>query len=84
MTDMSSLELITYGTEVMPESVLKRLHMALPNARLLQTYGLSELGIMRSKSRDSNSLWVKVDGEGYDTKVVDGILWIKADSAMLG
>jgi acyl-CoA synthetase (AMP-forming)/AMP-acid ligase II len=82
--DMSSLKLITYGTEVMPESILKRLHKAFPNARLLQTYGLSELGIMRSKSRDSDSLWVKVGGEGYDTKVVDGILWIKADSAMLG
>jgi long-chain acyl-CoA synthetase len=82
--DLSSLKLITYGTEVMPESVLTRVHQAFPNARLLQTYGLSELGIMRSKSRDSDSLWVKVGGEGYETKVVDGILWIKAKSAMLG
>jgi long-chain acyl-CoA synthetase len=82
--DLSSLKLITYGTEVMPESVLKRVHKVFPNARLLQTYGLSELGILRSKSKDSGSLWVKVGGEGYQTKVVDGILWIKADSAMLG
>jgi acyl-CoA synthetase (AMP-forming)/AMP-acid ligase II len=82
--DMSSLKLITYGTEVMPESVLNRLHQAFPNVRLLQTYGLSELGILRSKSKDSGSLWVKVGGEGFETKIVDGILWIKADAAMLG
>ena len=82
--DLSSLKRITYGTEVMPESTLKRLHEILPDAELLQTYGLSELGILRSKSRDSSSLWVKVGGEGYETKIVDGILWIRAKSAMLG
>jgi long-chain acyl-CoA synthetase len=82
--DLSSLKLITYGTEVMPESTLQRIHELLPEVRLKQTYGLSELGILRSKSKDSGSLWVKVGGEGFETKVVDGILWIRAQSAMLG
>jgi long-chain acyl-CoA synthetase len=82
--DLSSLSLVTYGTEVMPESTLQRIHEALPNVTLQQTYGLSELGILRSKSRSSDSLWVKVGGEGYETKVVDGILWLRARSAMLG
>jgi len=52
--------------------------------RLQQTYGLSELGILRSKSKESGSLWVKVGGEGFETKIVDGVLWIRARSAMLG
>lgn len=82
--DLSSLKLVTYGTEVMPESTLRRLREALPNVTLQQTYGLSELGILRSKSKDSGSLWVKVGGEGFETKVVDGTLWIRAQSAMLG
>jgi len=82
--DLSSLKRVTYGTEVMPASTLKRLHEILPAAELLQTYGLSELGILRSKSRDSASLWVKVGGEGFETRVVEGILWIRAQSAMLG
>ncbi|WP_298817368.1 long-chain fatty acid--CoA ligase [Chloroflexus sp.] len=82
--DLSSLELITYGTEVMPESTLQRIHALFPNVQLLQTYGLSELGILRSKSRDSSSLWVKIGGEGFETKIVDGVLWIRARSAMLG
>ncbi|MEO8372131.1 MAG: long-chain fatty acid--CoA ligase [Candidatus Solibacter sp.] len=82
--DLSSLKLITYGTEVMPDSTLQRLHEAFPNVRLQQTYGLTELGILRSKSQDSASAWVKVGGEGIETKVVDGTLWVKAPSAMAG
>ncbi|MFC1485182.1 fatty acid--CoA ligase family protein, partial [bacterium] len=82
--DISSLKIITYGTEPMPESTLKRFHELYPNIKLLQTYGLSEVGILSSKSKDSNSLWVKVGGEGFETRVVNGILEIKAKSAMLG
>ncbi len=82
--DLSSLECITYGTEPMPAITLEELHKALPEVRLKQTYGLSELGILRSQSRDPASLWVKVGGEGVETKVQDGILWIRSRSAMLG
>ena len=82
--DLSSLKMVTYGTEVMPESTLARFHELFPNVRLLQTYGLSEVGILRSKSRSSDSLWVKVGGEGFDTRIVEGKLEIKAKSAMLG
>lgn len=82
--DLSSLKLITYGTEVMPESVLHRLSQALPGVTLSQTYGLSELGILRAKSRASDSLWVKVGGEGVETKIVDEVLWVRTRSAMLG
>jgi acyl-coenzyme A synthetase/AMP-(fatty) acid ligase len=82
--DMSSLELITYGTEMMPKRTLERLNEEFPGLRLLQTYGLSELGILRSKSMSSDSLWVKVGGEDYETRVVDGILHIRARCSMLG
>ncbi|MCA1591086.1 MAG: fatty acid--CoA ligase family protein [Acidobacteria bacterium] len=82
--DLGSLKTITYGTEPMPESTLKRFHGLFPEIKLLQTYGLSEVGILRSKSKTSDSLWVKVGGEGYETRVREGILQIKAQSAMLG
>jgi long-chain acyl-CoA synthetase len=82
--DLSSLQLVTYGTEPMPESTLARFHQLFPGIRLQQTYGLSEVGILRSQSKESASLWVKIGGEGFQTRVVDGILQIKARSAMLG
>ncbi len=83
--DLSSLEIITYGTEPMPEATLKAMHKILPNAKLKQTYGLSEVGIMPTKSENSESLWVKLrNDETFQTKIVDDILYIKSKSAMIG
>ena len=82
--DLSTLRTVTYGTEPMPESTLRRLHALFPAIQLVQTYGLSEVGILRSKSKSSDSLWVKIGGEGFETRVVNGILEIKARSSMLG
>jgi acyl-coenzyme A synthetase/AMP-(fatty) acid ligase len=82
--DLSSLELVTYGTEPMSESTLKRFHELFPTINLQQTYGLTELGVLRSKSKSSDSLWVKIGGEGFETRVVSGLLEIKAHTAMLG
>jgi acyl-CoA synthetase (AMP-forming)/AMP-acid ligase II len=70
--DLSSLKRITYGTEVMPQSTLDRVRAAFPGVDMLQTYGLSEVGVLRSQSRGDGSLWVRVGGEGFQTKVVDG------------
>jgi acyl-coenzyme A synthetase/AMP-(fatty) acid ligase len=82
--DLTSLRLITYGTEVMPERTLRLANEAFPHATFQQTYGLSELGILRSKSQSNQSLFVKVGGEDYQTKVVDGVLYVRAKSSMLG
>lgn len=82
--DIRSLKTITYGTEPMPENTLEKFHELFPDIKLLQTYGLSEVGILNSKSKDSNSLWVKIGGAGFETRIVNGILEIKAISAMLG
>lgn len=81
---LQSLKTVTYGTEPMPESTLRQFHQLFPEIRLQQTYGLSEVGILRSQSKSSDSLWVKVGGEGFETRVIDGMLQIKAQSAMLG
>lgn len=82
--DLSSLKVITYGTEPMPLSTLERLKKIFPAVKLQQTYGLIELGVLRSKSRSDDSLWVKIGGEGFETRIIDNLLEIKADSAMLG
>ncbi|HUZ25295.1 MAG TPA: fatty acid--CoA ligase family protein [Streptosporangiaceae bacterium] len=79
-----TLELITYGTEPMPLQTLQRLRAALPGARLKQTYGLSELGILPTRSRADDTLWVKIGGSGFDYRIVDDVLWIRSDMAMLG
>lgn len=82
--DLGSLKIISYGTEPMLPSTLRRLKELFPNVKLQQTYGLIELGVLRSKSESDESLWVKLGGDGYELRVVDGLLEIKAASAMLG
>ena len=82
--DLSSLKLITYGTEPMPLHTLIKAKKIFPEVTFQQTYGLIELGVLRSKSKSDDSLWVKLGGEGFELRVVDDILQIKADSAMLG
>jgi acyl-CoA synthetase (AMP-forming)/AMP-acid ligase II len=82
--DLSSLTRITYGTEVMPQTTLDRVRAAFPGVVLQQTYGLSEVGVLRSESRPDGSLWMRIGGEGFRTRVVDGVLWIKSDYAMVG
>lgn len=79
-----SVKIISYGTERMDQPTLTRLSKTLPNVDLRQTYGMSELGILRIKSLARDSLFMKIGGEGIETKILDNILYIKASNRMLG
>ncbi len=80
----SSLKIISYGTERMDQPTLDRLCKQFPNVDFRQTYGMSELGILRIKSQSRNSLYMKVGGEGIETKIKDGILFIRSRNRMVG
>jgi acyl-CoA synthetase (AMP-forming)/AMP-acid ligase II len=82
--DLSSLEIITYGTEPMPASTLAAVRDAFPTVRLKQTYGLSELGILSTQSRSSDSPWLKLGAGMFEHRIIDGVLWLRSRSAMLG
>ena len=82
--DLSSLKLITYGTEVMDEGTLLRANALFPNTDFRQTYGLSELGVFSVRSRARDSLFIKIGGEGVDTRIRDGVLWISSPFRMIG
>lgn len=82
--DVSSLRVISYGSEPMPEFTLRNLRARLPQVKLHQTYGMTELGIPVSKSRSSDSLWMRFTGENCDHRVRDGMLEVRTSTAMLG
>lgn len=82
--DLSSLKIIAYGAEVMQEPLLRRLRTHFPDTEFLQRYGLSELGALPSRSQSSDSSWFRLGGRGVETRVVDGRLEIRAETAMLG
>ena len=78
------LKLITYGTEPMPKSLLDILKTKAPKIRLIQTFGTSETGIMKTKSKSSSSLLIKFDDDNQEVKIIDGELWIKSKTRVLG
>jgi acyl-CoA synthetase (AMP-forming)/AMP-acid ligase II len=78
------LKIVTYGTERMDQPTLDDLCKLLPNVDFRQTFGMSELGIVRVKSEARDSLFMKVGGEGVETRVVGGVLQIRSSSRMLG
>ena len=82
--DFSSLKLITYGTEPMPKSLLDILKIKTPKTRLIQTFGTSETGIIKTKSKSSSSLLIKFDDDDQEVKIIEGELWIKSKTRVLG
>lgn len=80
----SCLKLITYGTELMDQTTLNELCELLPNVDFRQTFGMSELGIVRVKSESRDSLYMQVGGEGVETRVVNSVLQIRSSTRMVG
>jgi acyl-CoA synthetase (AMP-forming)/AMP-acid ligase II len=78
------LKVITYGTERMDQPTLDELCKLLPTVDFRQTFGMSELGIVRVKSESRDSLFMKVGGECVETRVVNNVLQIRSQSRMLG
>lgn len=79
-----SLRVITYGTEKMDQTTLSELCSLLPDVDFRQTYGMSELGILRVKSESRESLFMRIGGEGVDLKVAEETLFIRSSSRMVG
>ena len=81
---LESVKIVTYGSEPMTQQNLDNVQVMFPNATIKQKYGTSEFGSPASKSRSSGELWIRLDGDRFQTKVVDGILFVKSETSMLG
>jgi acyl-coenzyme A synthetase/AMP-(fatty) acid ligase len=82
--DLSSLKIITYGSEPMDPHTLALLNDRFPNLTISQKYGTTETGSPRSVSRGNDSLWLKLGGDGIETRVVDGVLHLRGEGTILG
>ena len=82
--DLSSLRMITYGTETMPEGLLNKLKAVFSKVKFLQTFGTSETGIAATSSKSSSSTFMKIDDENLEYKIVDNELWLRSKTQILG
>ncbi|RXJ81106.1 fatty acid--CoA ligase family protein [Arcobacter sp. F2176] len=82
--NLRTLRMITYGTEAMPESLLIKLKEIFPRVKFLQTFGTSETGISTTSSKSSDSLYMKIEDENQEYKIVEGELWLRSKTQVLG
>lgn len=82
--DLDSIQIVTYGSEPMTQNNLDHVGVMFPNASIKQKYGTSEFGSPASKSRGNHELWIRLDGKQFETKIIDGILFVKSETTMLG
>ena len=82
--NLSSLKLITYGTEAMPDSLLLKLKDIFPNVKFLQTFGTSETGIAKTTSKSSTSTFIKIEDGDQEYKIVNNELWLRSKTQILG
>ena len=82
--DLSSLKFISYGTEPMPDTTVMRLKEKFPKIRFIQTYGLSEVGILTPRANPNDAQWFKLDPSEAEHKIVEGQLWLRTRTNMLG
>ncbi|RMH31023.1 MAG: long-chain fatty acid--CoA ligase [Nitrospirae bacterium] len=82
--DLSSLKIIAYGSEPMTPSTLAAVRTQFPQVRLIQKYGSTEFGSPPSSTKQDDGLWIKLDDNSVRFKIIDQMLWIKTDTAMMG
>lgn len=79
-----SIKIISYGSERMDQETLDQLCDLLPDVDFRQTFGTSELGVVRAKSKDRRSLYFKIGDVGMDYKFVGNVLHLRSENRMMG
>lgn len=82
--DLSSLKMITYGTERMPQHLLDKLKVKIPSVKFMQTFGTSETGILKTESKSSTSLFFRIIDPDYQYKIEDSQLYLKSQVQVSG
>ena len=82
--NLSSLKIVTLGSEPVSAGLLERAKTIFPEAKIIQKYGTSEFGSPRTKTRPDDPTWLLMESEFFKIKVIDGVLWVKSETTMLG
>jgi len=82
--DLSSLLVITYGTETMPLQLLITLRTTFPNIKFIQTFGTSETGIIQLRSFSGQSTAFSITDPHVEYKIENQELLIRNKFQFLG
>ncbi|MBY0554665.1 AMP-binding protein [bacterium] len=78
------LKKIAYGSEPSYSSTTNALKKALPFVDLIHTYGMSEIGILKTITDQARADSFKFDNFYNEGRIIDGYLEVKSATPMLG
>ena len=81
--NLLGLKKIAYGSEPSQSFVTNTFKQRLPEVELVHTYGMSEIGILKTITDKDDPSHFKFDPHFIQYKVVDGILEVKSMTKML-
>jgi long-chain acyl-CoA synthetase len=81
--NLKGLKKIAYGSEPSQQFVTNTFREKLPNIELVHTYGMSEIGILKTITDTNDPSRFRFDPRFIDYKVVDGILEVKSMTKMI-
>ncbi|MCK4664776.1 MAG: long-chain fatty acid--CoA ligase [Bacteroidales bacterium] len=84
-SELPDLKIITFGSERMTDETLKKtISMLGTGVRVIQKYGVTEMGSPIVKSKPDDPLWISIDRRTTDYKIENGVLFLKGSTSMLG
>lgn len=82
---LGSLRIIPHGAEPMPSALRDLVARLIPQARLQQRFGLSELGAVPVRQDDADPQWLHLTDPRFGWRIGEnGELWIRSPSSFLG
>lgn len=82
---MPDLKIITFGSESITDTLKERiLDRFAPNVTVIQKYGITEIGNPATITRENDPSYFKFKEGLIEYKVLDGVLFLRSPSSMLG
>lgn len=73
----SALKKVSVGTEPLDQEIIKTFLNELPEIKLVQAYGLTEVGVFKISTHPKNPLYFKFIEENLKTKIENSILFLR-------
>jgi long-chain acyl-CoA synthetase len=82
--DLGGLRRLAYGAEPAPKNLLRRIRKENPGLELVQTYGMSEIGVLRTAPDSQDPSRVRLREDLNPGRIREGILEVLTLTPMLG
>lgn len=82
--DLTSLKIIGFGAEIMPESLLSKIRQIFPLVHLQQKFGTTETNAIKIFNKPGDEQYFKITDKNVVYKVVNNELWIKSKNNIVG